>query len=288
MPDHSTRSSSTAQGPTTAESTSSQAVGDLTEQNQLGNAAIQQEMLEQSSNSSLSSFESTWKEITSEGAITEYAVDAVDGALADVRAWIRAQAEPDQAAAAAQFVRTLQGQIDASTRKVMTDYGISQWISQQPELIVSGALTAAAAYVITNQKIPELEGSVELAEGHSLSGGVDLGTTLDIAVKSLQLGYSYTSETVNARANYNQDLQDGSWNVSGRLEADLVQMGMVNFADELRAYVRGSYESDGSWDTAAGVEGRNGNWSYGVEGYANDGGLVDADSGVRATLKFNF
>ena len=142
--------------------------------------------------------------------------------------------------------------------------------------------------MITNQKIPELEGSADLGGGHSVSGALDLGTTLDIAVKSLKLGYSYTSETLSAQANYDQNLEDGSWNVSGRLEADLVQMGMVGFADELRAYVRGSMQSDGSWDSAAGIEGQSGDWSYGVEGYANDGGIADADSGVRATIKFNF
>ena len=62
----------------------------------------------------------------------------------------------------------------------------------------------------------------------------------------------------------------------------------MDFADELRAYVRGSYESDGSWNAAAGLEAEQGNWSYGLESFANDDGFANSDSGVRATLKIKF
>jgi hypothetical protein len=285
MPEKSTRPSSQTSSPSTSQS-SLQSI-ERSEQDLYGNSAIQ-EGIQAESSSSLSSFETTWNEITSEGALTEYAVDAVDGALSGLRDWLQDQAAPDQTAAAAQFVRELQSRVDTGTRKVMTDYGLAKWLNQHPEVIVAGALTAAAAYILTNQKIPELKGSVEVADGHSLSGGLDLGTTLEIALRSYQLGYAYSSDSFTASASYTQSLQDDSWKVSGKLEADLVQMGLVSFADELRAYVRGSYENDGSWDSSAGIEARNGNWSYGLEAFANDDGFANADSGVQAVLKFKF
>ena len=285
MPEKETRPSSTTTTAPPAQSTSSN--NTLADQDLMGNAALQEQLQNSQQSSTPGTFESMWKEISSEGAITDYAVDAVDSALSGMRQWIREQADPDQSATAAQFVRALQGEINRCTRVLMNDYGLSKWIAQHPELIVAGAITSAAAFILNNERIPELKGTMELGGGHSVSGGIDVGRTLEIALNTLSLGYSYTGDAFNAAANYQHDFQSDTWKFSTRLESDLVQMGLVTFADELRAYVRGSYESTGAWEGAAGLEAQQGNLSYGVETFANDDGFA-SNEGVRATLKFKF
>jgi len=58
--------------------------------------------------------------------------------------------------------------------------------------------------------------------------------------------------------------------------------------DDLKAYARGEYRTDGSYTGAAGVSRNEGDWDWSVEGYAGQTAEGSSDSGVRAMLNWRF
>ena len=266
MPEKDIRPSSSTTTASPVQSTPNNSA--LADQDLMGNAAMQEQLQNSQQSGSPGTFESMWKEISSEGAITDYAVDAVDSALSGMRQWIREQAEPEQGATAALFVRALQGEINRTTRTLMNDYGLSKWIAQHPELIVAVPLhlplhTSSTTSAFQSSKEPWNSARAQHQRGHRC--WTNIGNRLNTCLWATR-----TQATPSMPPQLSARFSIGYVEVSTRLESDLVQMGLVTF-DELRAYVRGSYES-----TGMGRSGRNrspeGDLSYGVESYANDDG----------------
>ena len=116
-------------------------------------------------------------------------------------------------------------------------------------------------------------------DGHRLEGGVDMGRTMDIALRKIDMKYKFKSANFNAAVGGSYNLQEDSWSLNANMRKD------IGFAD---AYARGSYNSDGSWDTSAGIEKSKDNMSWGLEGFAKEDLMGNDDQGVRATFKLRF
>ncbi|RME23575.1 MAG: hypothetical protein D6798_13255 [Deltaproteobacteria bacterium] len=59
-------------------------------------------------------------------------------------------------------------------------------------------------------------------------------------------------------------------------------------SDDIKAYLRGEYRTDGSYTGAAGVSRNQGNWDWSVEGYTGQTATGSNDSGIRAMLNWRF
>ena len=128
--------------------------------------------------------------------------------------------------------------------------------------------------------LPTLKAEHDFGEGHSVYGSLNLGRVFDIAVEEVKLGYRYRQKALHAQLDLSHNFQDDYTRFDARLK--------YSPDNGISPYVRGMYDSKGAWDAAAGFGATRGNFSWGVEGYANENQHGFGDQGVRANLKWRF
>lgn len=230
----------------------------------------------------------------SKDKLDELAQGAVDDAFEKVKEWLVAQAEPSESAIAAKFADALQQALDPRIDQLLADSGvsatISTWAVEHPRSVLAAALAGVATFILTNQDIPDIEHKMGLGGGHALLAGVNLGSTLDIALNTVQVGYSYQggNTSANLGAEYGLESQnlalsgnlshqtdagtyslDGSYNQSP--EAMSAELGAAFKNEELSARLFGRYEQGGGQSLGtlgaemSGKYGENGNYFMGGE-----------------------
>ncbi|MFT5586588.1 MAG: hypothetical protein ACI9VR_004187 [Cognaticolwellia sp.] len=157
----------------------------------------------------------------SEEKLDEHARGAVDDAFKAVKEWLVGQAEPSEAAIASQFSDALEKALEPRIEQLLADSNISaaisSWAVDHPRSVLAAALAGAAAYVLSNQDIPDIEHKMGMGGGHAILAGVNLGSTLDIALNTVKLGYAYKGESTTASLDAEYGMQDESLAVTGNL-----------------------------------------------------------------------
>jgi len=167
---------------------------------------------------------------------------------------------------------------------LMMDSGIAKkisgFLSENKYLVVLAALGAAVKYVLDNGSIPELEKDFNLGGGHSITSSIDLGTTLDIAVKEIEIGYKYAADRFRASVEANHNFDNGDWGFNASMGYQL--------NDGMSIQSKGKYQDSGAWESSLGIGGKKDNFSWGVEGFANEDKFGRRDRGARATFSWKF
>lgn len=257
----------------------------------------------------------------SEEKLDELAQGAVDDAFEAVKEWLVSKAEPSEAEIAGQFADALEKALEPRIDQLLADTGISaaisDWALESPRTVLAAALAGAATYILTNQDIPDIEHKMGLGGGHAILAGVNLGSTLDIALNTVQVGYSYKGENTSASLGAEYGLQDESLALSGNLthqtdagtysldgsynqntEGMSAELAAAFKNDELSARLFGRYQDTGGQSLGTlgadlrGKYGENGNYFMGGE-YNTDnswmarGGLSvgDINDGGRWSLE---
>lgn len=157
----------------------------------------------------------------SEEKLNEHANGAVEDAFKAVKEWLVGQAEPSEAAIAAQFSDALEKALEPRIEQLLADSNIaaaiSGWALEHPRTVLAAALAGAATFILTNQDIPDIEHKMGLGGGHALLAGVNLGSTLDIALNTINVGYSYKGENTTASLGAEYGMQDESLAINGNL-----------------------------------------------------------------------
>ncbi len=162
----------------------------------------------------------------SDAELRSAAEGAVSAATKSLDAFLQGEADATEQEAAAAFVTALDGHLKRMAGDAVAgELGeiLREFVDDNPVLIASAALGAAAAYILSNQEIGMVDGKVKLGGGHALVGGVDLGRTMDIAVEQVRLGYRYASGDTKAELVGDYFTDDASWKVTGRYERQLGQ-----------------------------------------------------------------
>jgi hypothetical protein len=309
--------------PTQAMSTQTpqRAVTPQSDQDQLGNAAVQDQ---------LAASQKTQGQLTWEGALGEAlgsklydalsdklsdeqlesaARKAVGSATRSLDSFLKGKADASEQEAAAAFVTALDGELKRiAANAVSGELGdiLREFVDDSPILIASAVVAAAAAYVISNQKIGMVDGKVKLGGGHAIVGGLDLGRTMDIAVQQVRLGYRYSNGNTKAEVIGDYFTEDGSWKVAGRYERQLGEhervslsgshleqgdMGRtrldLNYQDEVLgtgAWWQRDREFGGQKDTFGGqISAKKDDWSAYMRGQASTDGAHSAAAGFQQT-----
>lgn len=165
-------------------------------------------------------FDLVSKELSRE-KLEELAQGAVDDAFESVREWLVAQAEPSEQAIAAQFGTALEQALEPKINELIAQTGLTDAISdfahESPRTMLAAALAGVATYILTNQDIPTVEHKMGLGGGHAILAGVDLGSTLDIAIRQVTAGYRYKGANTTAELNGTYTVDDGSYSVDGSI-----------------------------------------------------------------------
>ena len=316
MPAQSRRQTQSPGTETSVEPPVSSQVGD----NAFAGEQLQLQSARQSYEQSLGSFlggelyKLVSKELSQE-KLDELAQGAVDDAFEKVKEWLVAQAEPSESAIAAKFSDALQQALDPRIDQLIADSGvsaaISTWAVDHPRSVLAAALAGVATFILTNQDIPDIEHKMGLGGGHAVLAGLNLGSTLDIALNTVKVGYAYNGGNTSASLDAEYGLQDESLAVSGNLshqtDAGTYSLdGQYNQSpnsmsaelaaafknEELSARLFGRYEESGGQSLGTlgaemrGKYGENGNYFMGGE-YRTDeswmarGGLSVGDVNDR-------
>lgn len=127
--------------------------------------------------------------------------------------------------AAGMFVRHLDGELKKAAQQLLSDAqlaaGLRGFVDDNPLLISTAAVAAAAAWVLTNQDIPLLSTTKGLGGGHSLVGGIDPGRTLELSLEQVRLGYRYQTEGTRLEVLGDYFGEDGGHQLQGRMEQQL-------------------------------------------------------------------
>lgn len=153
--------------------------------------------------------------------LEKLAQGAVDDAFGSVRDWLVSQAEPSEQAIARQFGDALKQALEPRVNELIADTGVTDAISDyamgSPYSMLAAALAGVATYILTNQDIPTVEHKMGLGGGHAILAGLDLGSTLDIAVREVTAGYRYQGGNTTAALNGAYTVDDGSYSVDGNI-----------------------------------------------------------------------
>ena len=248
-------------------------------QDMMGNSFLQKSM-----NNIHSQADAALNDLISEKKITEQARSLVRSAGSSLRKFLQSNAAASDQEAAAMFSKTIQGEMQRHTTSLMVDAGISKkishFLSENKYLVVMAALGAAVKYVLDNERLPELEKSFDLGDGHSISGSIDMGRTLDIAIKEIEIGYKYTADRFRASVEANHNFDNGEWGVNGSMAYQL--------GGGMSVQSSAKYLDSGAWDTSLGINGKKDNFSWGVEGFANQDQFGRKDHGARAKFSWKF
>ena len=260
-------------------STKNSSVPEPDAQDMLGNSFLQKSM-----NNIHSQADAALNDLISEKKITEHARALVRSAGSSLRKFVQSNAAASDQEAAALFAQTLQSEMQRQTTALVVDSGISKkishFLSENKYLVVMAALGAAVKYVLDNERLPELEHSFDLGGGHSIGGSVDMGRTLDIAIKEIELKYRYAADRFRASVEASHDLDNGQWGLNSSMGYQL--------GGGMSLQSKGSYEESGAWETSLGLNGKKDNFSWGVEGFANENQAGRKDRGVRASFSWKF
>ncbi len=248
-------------------------------QDMMGNSFLQRSM-----NNVHSQADAALNDLISEKKITDQARSLVRSAGSSLRKFLQSNAAASDQEAAAMFAQAIQGEMQRHTTTLMVDAGVSEkishFLSDNKYLVVMAALGAAVKYVLDNERLPELEKSFELGDGHSISGSIDMGRTLDIALKEIEIGYKYAADRFRASVEANHNFDNGEWGVNGSMAYQL--------GGGMSIESNGKYLDSGAWDTSVGINGKKDNFSWGVEGFANQDRFGRKDHGARAKFSWKF
>ena len=141
-------------------------------------------------------------DLISEKSIQKYARSIVDSAAGSLKNFLKSNVDAQDHDAASMFSNAIRGEMRNYSDAIMMDAGVAQkisgFLSENKFLVITAALGAAVKYVLDNEKLPELKKEFELGGGHSISTSIDIGTTLDIAVREIELGYRYSADRFRA------------------------------------------------------------------------------------------
>jgi hypothetical protein len=122
-----------------------------------------------------------------------------------VRKALEGQVKPSEEEAVQLFLAEIDKRITGLATEAVTASGLSQGIRDyadvHPYEIALAAIAGAVAYVMSNQDLPLLEAKLGLGGGHSLTGGIDPGRTMKLAVEQVRIGYRYQGDHVAAYLN---------------------------------------------------------------------------------------
>ena len=206
-------------------------------QDQLGNAAVQQQ---------LSVGQLTWR-----GAMGEYLGDKLYNAISDklndaelisvaqkavgsatgkLGDYLKGQVDASEQDAAAMFVKALDGEVKRIAGNAVTGGlgdALRGFVDDNPYVIASAAVAGAAAYVMTNQDLPLIKQTLKLGGGHSLEAGIDPGRTLDLALEQVRVGYRYSNGGTQASVVGDAFVKEGGWQVKGQFSQVLDPQELV-------------------------------------------------------------
>ncbi len=205
------------------------------DQEQLGNAAIQEQLASESPGrltyrAALGEmlgdalYDQLEDQLT-DGKLVEHAQGAVDGAMDTLRDYLAGQVDATQQDAANVFVQALQSELERIAESAVVDTGLSEGVrgfaDANPLVIASAAVAGAVAYVLTNQDLPLIEQKLGLGGGHSLIAGVDPGRTMEMALEQVRVGYRY--EGAGTSGSVTGDRYEDGWQVQGQFQRTLDQ-----------------------------------------------------------------
>lgn len=245
----------------------------------------------------------------SEDELRSTAEQVVSSATRQLRVYLEGQTSPGDQAAAAEFVRILDGEIKRiAGTAVSGEMGdvLRRFVDENPHLVASAIVAGAVAWVVSNQKIGMVDGRMGIGGGHSLLAGVDLGRTMELAAEQIRVGYRYSGGSTTAQVLGDYHTTDGSWRLTGSFEQRLgpaerlrVTGSHHDRGDTSQSRIGASYELDqlgvsgwmqrdrdltGGLDSAGGqLSYRQDDWSAYVRGEASSDGAHSSAAGFQQT-----
>lgn len=150
------------------------------------------------------------------------AQDAVDDAFSSVSDWLVSQVGASEQAIAKQFTAALEKALAPRVKELLADSGVTDAISDyavdSPYSMLAAALAGAATYILSNQDLPTLKRKLGLGAGHTLLAKVDLGSTLDIAIRQATASYQYKRGGTSAELSGSYAPEDQATSLQGALK----------------------------------------------------------------------
>ena len=223
-------------------------------------------------------------DLISEKSIQKYARSIVDSAAGSLKNFLKSNVDAQDHDAASMFSNAIRGEMRNYSDAIMMDAGVAQkisgFLSENKFLVITAALGAAVKYVLDNEKLPELKKEFELGGGHSISTSIDIGTTLDIAVREIELGYRYSADRFRASFGAQHSLETGNFGLQSELG--------YNIGENMQIRGKGRYEDSGAWESSIGIGGGKDNFSWGAEAFSARDKFGRQDSGGRLNFKWKF
>lgn len=212
----------------------------LSAQSRLGNAYLQEQLRGRQSPGQLSwqgalgeklggkLYGALSKQLTNENLVG-HANKVVDSALGALRTALQGQVQPTQEEAVQLFLAEIDKHLkgvseDAVVGSGLAD-GIRNYADVHPYEIALAAVAGAVAYVLSNQDLPLIEAKLGLGGGHSITGGIDPGRTMKLALEQVRIGYRYQGDHVAGYLNASK-YQDGYSAEAGIAYAPSATTGM--------------------------------------------------------------
>lgn len=204
-------------------------------QDQLGNSFIQQQTGKMTYEAALGQFlgsklyDAISDKISDEELIG-YAQSAVGSATGALNDYLQGNVSATDQEAAQKFVQALDGELKRVAGQFMTESGLADgiqgFVDDNPIVIATAAVAAAATYILTNQDIPLIDTKKSFGDGHSVIAGIDPGRTMEFALEQVRVGYRYQSAGTNAEL-MGDYFQDG-YQVQGSLQQQLGGYGALS------------------------------------------------------------
>lgn len=86
---------------------------------------------------------------------------------------------------------------------------LQEFVGENPWVVVSVGILAAAGAVLADMEIPELKKKFKLGKGFSASAGVDLGSLRNIAIQSVSAGLEYKSAVLTSALTVSHSAENG-------------------------------------------------------------------------------
>jgi len=200
-------------------------------QDQVGNAALQQQSLGKLSYQAAlgemlgPKLYSAVSGQLADDKLIGHAQGAVGSATKALQTYLQGNVQADEQQAAALFVTALDGELKKAAAAAVVDTGLSaglrDWTDTHPVEVATAAVAAAAAYILSNQDLPLVQGSKDMGGGHSVIGGIDMGRTMHLAVEQVRVGYRYQDATTQAQVIGDYYAKDGGYQISGKFDKAL-------------------------------------------------------------------
>jgi hypothetical protein len=254
-----------------------------TEQDTLGNSAIQEKLEGQKAYQALlgeflgGQLYSQIQDQLSDDKLVGLAQGVVDSALDKVRAFIESKGEPTEEEAANAFFKAIETELDKLAEGVVTESeagdGIRMYADEHPRVMTAAALAGAVAYILSNQDIGMLKHSFG-ASNNRLTLGLDPGSTMNLALDRIHAKYSYKGDGNSFQILGNMKPNENSWDVTGQYQRSLDQGGNLSLTGHQAV-------SPASTLSRIALDYKQGPWAAGaeVERMRSGQGTVDALGG---------